>query len=84
MHALPSHPKHPLVAAMVALLAALAIMAATAPDLGSVNLSLGGGAPSEASVEHAVPASPHPGTSSKPVWVSDPLSPPTLTLAGRR
>jgi hypothetical protein len=85
MHALPSHPKHPLAAAVLALLAAFAIMAAAAPDLGTVDVSLGGGTSSQAArVEQAVPPRPHAGASATPSWVTNPMSPPTDILAGRR
>lgn len=44
MHALPSHPKHPLALGLLVLLMALLVMAAAAPDLGRLELSLGGAA----------------------------------------
>jgi hypothetical protein len=81
MHALPSHPKHPLVAAFVALVAALIVMAAAAPDLGTVDLSLGGGS---STAQPAAPAASDVATSSKPAWVTDPLLPPTYNLTAGR
>jgi hypothetical protein len=77
MHALPSHPKHPLLIGLLALLLALLVMAAAAPDLGTLDFSLGGGgdAASPPAVETAAPA-----PAGEPTWVGDPLRSPLETL----
>ena len=75
MHALPSHPRHPLVAGLVAFLLALLALAAAAPELGTLDFSVGGG---DASTPSAAPANPAEAT-----WTTDPLVPPVQVLAGR-
>ncbi len=71
MHALPSYPRSPLVAGLVALVLALAAMAATAPDLGSLDLSIGGG--SSAAETYVLPAG---GGDAPAPWATEPLAPP--------
>ena len=75
MHALPSYPRSPLVAGLVALALALAAMAAAAPDLGSLDLSIGGG--SSAAETYVLPAS---GGEATATWATDPLAPPVELL----
>jgi len=74
MQALPSQPM------LLALLAALLVFmlaAATAPDLGTLDLGLGGGgAPALAPAESA------PLPAGEPVWVTDPLASPLERLGG--
>jgi hypothetical protein len=74
MHAFPSHPKHPLLFGLLVLCLALAFLAAAAPDLGTLDFSVGGEAPAPESraVEPAAPV--------EPTWVTDPLSPPLERL----
>ncbi len=75
MHALPSYPRNPLAAGLLALVLALVAMAAAAPDLGSLDLSVGGGS---SAVETTV--APTPDAGSPATWVHDPLAPPVETL----
>jgi hypothetical protein len=78
MHALPSHPRHPLVAGLVALLVALLVMAATAPDLGTLDLSVGGGVEAPNGEQVA-----RPQVGAEPTWVAEPLAAPLDELRGR-
>ena len=80
MHALPSHPRHPLLFGLLALLLALLVMAAAAPDLGTLDLSLGGSSP----VAEPAPTAPAPVAPGDPAWVADPLRPPVETLLTTR
>lgn len=71
MHALPTLPRPGLLAAAAAIALALALLLAAAPDLASLDLSLGGGsAAPEASA--TIPA----GT---PTWVENPVAPPLVS-----
>ena len=83
MHALPSHPKHPLAFGLLVLLLALFAMAAAAPDLGTLDFSLGGGAtPTTDAVSTGNGLSPTPAV--EPTWVSEPLAPPVQELRAAR
>ena len=74
MHALPSHPRHPVLLGLLVLLLALVAMAAAAPELGTLDFSVGGGAePSPASTDA-------PGVEAAPTWATDPLAPPVDVL----
>jgi len=85
MHALPSHPRNPLVAGLLALLLALLVMLAAAPELGTLDLSLGGGTSTDvAPVAQPAPVSAPVESPSAPAWVTDPLASPIQTLAGQR
>jgi len=79
MHALPSLPKHPLVVSLLALLAALLVLAVAAPELRTLDVSLGGGTMAETS-DRAPAVSAPAGT---PTWVADPLAQPLDRLAAR-
>jgi len=81
MHApLPTLPHHPLIAGLVALLAGLLVLLAAAPDLGTLDFSLGGGGAPTA--EPAIPANPQVTAPPEPTWATDPLAPPLEGLAG--
>ena len=70
MHALPSYPRNPVLFGLIVLLVALLALAAAAPELGSLDFSVGAGAePSPASVDA-------PGVEPAPAWAHDPLAPP--------
>ena len=76
MHALPSHPWTPLVLAIVAALLALIVLAA--PDLVSLDLSIGSEAPP------AQPVTASPPVEADPTWLRDPLASPIETLTSAR
>jgi hypothetical protein len=79
MHALPSHPRHPLVAGLVAALLGFIGLAATAPDLGTFDVSIGSGTSSSAST-YVAPAA---GTAAAhPDWAQHPLESPIRLLRG--
>ena len=79
MHALPSHPKHPFLLAALALLVALTLMAAAAPDLGTLDLSLG-----RDGVVVTQDTAPTAGPAGAPRWVAEPLAAPLDGLAAVR
>lgn len=72
MHALPSHPRHPVLFGLLVLLVALLAMAAAAPELGTLDFSIGGGEASPASA---------PAVTTEPLWATDPLAPPVEHLS---
>jgi hypothetical protein len=78
MHALPSHPKHPVLFGLLVLILALVLMAASAPELGTLDFSVGGGG--EASAPSAAPAPVSPPIDATPAWATDPLAPPVEQL----
>ena len=80
MHALPSHPRNPLVAGVVALLLALVVMLAAAPELGTLDLSIGGGGGSAADTYVPPAADPVATEAPAPTWTTDPLAPPVERL----
>lgn len=84
MHPLPSLPRHPLVAGLVALLVALILIAAAAPELGTIDFSIGGGSSADAPSVESIPTNPEVTEAPKPRWVTDPLASPLETLAGRQ
>ena len=69
----PQHPQ--LLLGLLVLFVALLLMAAAAPELGSLDLSFGGGEPSASSLA--------PSLDTSPSWTTDPLSAPLSDLAGR-
>ena len=85
MHALPAHPKNPLVLGLLVLALALLVLAAAAPDLGTLEFSLGSGSGSETSSgTSAAPTAPQGTTPAEPTWVTDPLASPLQQLAAPR
>ncbi|HEX8085338.1 MAG TPA: hypothetical protein VF529_13685 [Solirubrobacteraceae bacterium] len=80
MHALPSHPRHPLVAGLVAALLGFTGLAATAPDLGTFDVSIGSGTSSTASTYVAPAGGTAPANRD---WAHQPLRAPVDLLAGR-
>lgn len=72
MHLNPLHPRQLLVLGALTMLAALVVLAVAAPDLSTLDFSIGGGG-------EAVVA---PQTSGEPGWVADPLASPVQTLRG--
>ena len=80
MHALPSHPRHPLMAGLVVLLLALTGLAATAPDLGTLDFSIGTGSSSAAETYVAPPIGPADGAAPS---FENVLTPPVDLLSGR-
>ena len=79
MHWAPLHTRQILAIALVALAAMLLAMLAAAPDLATLELSLGSGAES---VEAAPAAEARP-VAERPAWMTDPLASPLQTLAAR-
>jgi hypothetical protein len=75
MHALPSYPRHPVLLGLIVLLVALLAMAAAAPELGTLDFSVRGGA------ESAPAAADARGVESAPTWATDPLAPPLEQLS---
>ena len=74
MRATPLHPRHVTALFVLALAFMLVLAHPIAPDLESLNLSIG----SEPASTSQPATTPESGT---PVWVSDPLRPPLETLA---
>ena len=82
MHALPSHPRHPFVAGLVAFLLALVGLAAMAPELGTLDFSIGSrSSPAEATQVAPAPAGGASGVSAGSF--DDALTPPVQLLSGR-
>ena len=77
MHALPSYPRSPLAAGLIALVLALVAMAAAAPDLGSIDLSFGGGS---SAADTPATVAPQSGSQATATWATDPLAPPVDSL----
>lgn len=75
MHLNPLHPRQLLLLGALTMLAALFVLAAAAPDLGTLDFSLGGGG-------EAAPATPAAGASGAS-WAADPLVAPVEVLRGR-
>lgn len=75
MHALPSYPRHPVLFGLVVLLVALLALAAAAPELGTLDFSVGGGAESSPASADAAGVEP------APTWATDPLAPPVEQLS---
>lgn len=84
MHAPFSHPRHPLVLGLFVLVFALLVMAAAAPDLGTLDFSIGGDTASTSQAPPAIPTNPEVTPAAGPTWVSDPLAAPLEQLAGAR
>ena len=82
MHALPSHPKNPLLLGVVVLVFALLAMLAAAPELGTLDFSIGGSGatPEVVPAEGGLSATP----ATEPNWVGEPLAPPLQELGGTR
>lgn len=76
MHALPSHPKHPLLVGLLVLALALLMLAAAAPELGTLDFSIGGAGEATPASTPAAPVDP------TPAWTTEPLAPPVETLRG--
>lgn len=72
MHAPHFHPTHPLALGLLLLMLALLAMATAAPDLGSLDLSFGGGGAAATDVT--------PVAQGAPAWVADPLVTPLEQL----
>ena len=72
MHLNPLHPRQLLLLGALTMLAALFVLAVAAPDLSTLDFSIGGGG-------DAVVAPQTPG---EPAWVADPLASPVQTLRG--
>ena len=68
----PLHPRQMLALGLLVLAMALAAMLAAAPDLGTLDFSIG------SSSEQTTSAPPSTG---EPTWVTDPLAPPLSELA---
>jgi hypothetical protein len=69
----PIHPRQLLALGLLLLAVMLATMLAAAPDLSTLDFSIGG----------AAETSSAPSTG-QPTWVTDPLAPPLEDLAGAR
>lgn len=80
MHAPLLHPKLPVLLGLLTLAFALLVLAASAPDLGTFELSLGVGVdgPSATELGASQPAAPAAGPATPPAWVTDPLAPVQL------
>lgn len=72
MHLNPLHPQQLLLLGALTTLAALFLLAVAAPDLSTLDFSIGGGG-------DAVVA---PQSAGEPGWVAEPLAPPVQTLRG--
>jgi hypothetical protein len=79
MHALPSHPGSPLVAGLIALALAMLAMLAAAPELGSLDFSIGGG--EVVTTDAPAPAPPVTADPAAPTWVTDPVAAPIEAFA---
>ena len=77
MHALPSYPKPPIFLVALAMLLALMLLAVSAPDLGTLDLSLG--SDGAAATDAAAPTAP----GAEPRWIDEPLAPPLAELGAR-
>lgn len=78
MHLNPLHPQQLVLLGTLTLLAMLFVLAFAAPDLGTLDLSIGGGG-------EAAPAVPATTASGAPSagWAADPLPAPVELLRGR-
>ncbi len=74
MHAPHFHPTHPFALGLLLLMFALVAMATAAPDLGTLDLSLGGG------TDTAPAATQDPAPTQAPAWTSDPMVTPLEQL----
>jgi hypothetical protein len=71
-HFFDPHHHHQFLVGLLVLAVALVLMAAAAPELGSLDLSLGGGGDTA-----------DPATDASPTWTTDPMRPPVEILGGR-
>ena len=69
----PLHPRQLIALGLIMLAVMLAMMLATAPDLGSLDFSIGSSSDVSAT----------PPSSGEPTWVHDPLAPPLNELDPR-
>ena len=69
-------------AGLVAFLLALVGLAAIAPELGTLDFSIGAGEATSVDT-YAVPAEPRAAPAEPAAWTSDPLAPPVELLAAR-
>ena len=79
MHALPSHPKNPLLLGALVLACALLLLAAAAPELGTLDFSIGGSEASPAPPPEL--GEPRLTPQPQPNWLTEPLTPPLQGLA---
>ena len=70
----PLHPRQLITLGLLTLAMMLAMMLVAAPDLGSLDFSIGGTSSETAPVQA-------PTISGEPTWVNDPLAPPMEVLS---
>ena len=78
MHWAPLHTRQAMAIALAAFGLLLVVMLATAPDLATLDLSLGSGS---GAVEAAPAAEVERPATERPAWVADPLASPLAGLA---
>ena len=79
----PLHPRQMLAIAGASLVMALLLMLAAAPDLATLDFSIGSDAAESGSSSAVILDRPEATAGDQPVWVSDPLAPPLDALAPR-